>query len=61
MLQIVQAILKDPLDTTHVSLLFANQSEEDILVRDELEKMAEEKNEQFSLWYTVDRPPAESK
>ena len=56
MLQIVKAILKDPSDTTRVSLLFANQTEEDILVREELEEMAE-KNEQFSLWYTLDRPP----
>ena len=56
MLQIVKAIVKDPSDTTRVSLLFANQTEEDILVREELEEMAE-KNKQFSLWYTLDRPP----
>ena len=34
MLQIVQAILKDPADKTYVS-------EDDILVREELEKMTE--------------------
>ena len=56
MLQIIQAVLKDPSDTTHVSLLFANQTEQDILVREELEELAE-KNQQFSLWYTLDRPP----
>ena len=56
MLQIVQAILKDQEDTTRVSLLFANQTEADILVQEELEAMAED-NEQFSLWYTLDRPP----
>ena len=56
MLQIVQAILKDQEDTTCVSLLFANQTEADILVQEELEAMAED-NEQFSLWYTLDRPP----
>ena len=56
MLQIIKAILKDPSDTTRVSLLFANQSENDILVREELEEMAE-KHDQFSLWYTLDRPP----
>ena len=56
MLQIVKAILKDPSDTTRVSLLFANQTEDDILVREELEEMAE-KHDQFSLWYTLDRPP----
>ena len=56
MLQIIQAILKDPEDTTRVSLLFANQTEQDILVREELEAMAKDR-EQFSLWYTLDRPP----
>ncbi|CAI8050573.1 NADH-cytochrome b5 reductase 2 [Geodia barretti] len=56
MLQIIKAILKDQSDTTRVSLLFANQSENDILVREELEEMAE-KHDQFSLWYTLDRPP----
>ena len=56
MLQIIQAILKDSEDTTRVSLLFANQTEDDILVRDELEAMAEG-SDQFSLWYTLDRPP----
>ncbi|CAI8054620.1 NADH-cytochrome b5 reductase 2 [Geodia barretti] len=56
MLQIIKAILKDPSDTTRVSLLFANQLENDILVREELEEMAE-KHDQFSLWYTLDRPP----
>ena len=55
MLQIVQAILKDPTDKTRVSLLFANQTEDDILVREELEKMAET-SDQFSLWYTLDQP-----
>ena len=56
MLQIIQAILKDPEDNTRVSLLFANQTVDDILVRDELETMAES-SEQFTLWYTLDRPP----
>ena len=56
MLQIIQAILKDPEDNTRVSLLFANQTVDDILVRDELETMAGS-SEQFTLWYTLDRPP----
>ena len=55
MLQIIQAILKDPEDNTRVSLLFANQTVDDILVRDELETMAGS-SEQFTLWYTLDRP-----
>ena len=33
MLQIIKSVLKDKEDTTKVSLLFANQTEEDILLR----------------------------
>ena len=56
MLQVISDILKRPDDDTHISLLFANQSEEDILLREELEEIAKENPDQFHLWYTVDRP-----
>jgi cytochrome-b5 reductase len=39
-----------------MSLLFANQSEDDILLKDELEEVAKTHPTQFKLWYTVDRP-----
>lgn len=55
MLQLVRHITKDPKDETKLSLLFANQTEKDILLRDELEQVAEEHPDQFKLWYTVDR------
>mmetsp|Transcript_18224 Transcript_18224/g.29639 ORF Transcript_18224/g.29639 Transcript_18224/m.29639 type:complete len:736 (-) Transcript_18224:23-2230(-) len=58
MLQLIKAILKNPDDRTTISLLFANQSEEDILVRDMLEEEARKHGDRFKLWYTVDRPPA---
>lgn len=54
MLQIIRAILKDEADQTQVSLLFANQSEDDILVREYLEEL-EEKSSNFKLWYTIDK------
>jgi cytochrome-b5 reductase len=54
MLQIVRAVLKDPKDTTQMWLLFANQTEADILVRAELEECA--KDPRFKVWYTLDRP-----
>lgn len=60
MLQLIRHITKDPLDTTTVSLIFANQTEKDILLRDELEKLAKEHPSQFKLWYTLDIP-SESK
>lgn len=71
-LQIIRAILKDPDDHTELSLLFANQvicvamvtvymcdhqTEDDILLRNELENIAATCNS-FKLWYTVDRPTA---
>ena len=58
MLQIITAVLKDPKDKTKLSLLFANQTESDILVRDHLEALKKRHPDRFDLWYTIDRPPA---
>eukprot|EP00127_Corallochytrium_limacisporum_P004184 Clim_evm129s157 gene=Clim_evmTU129s157 len=55
MLQVVKAILKDPKDKTEVCLLYANQTEKDILLRDELEGLAAS-HDNFKVWYTLDRP-----
>mmetsp|Transcript_23033 Transcript_23033/g.63047 ORF Transcript_23033/g.63047 Transcript_23033/m.63047 type:complete len:274 (-) Transcript_23033:567-1388(-) len=49
MLQVVAAILKDDTDTTTVSLLYANQTEGDILVRDILENLAERYPKRFKV------------
>nr|XP_003224227.1 PREDICTED: NADH-cytochrome b5 reductase 2 isoform X2 [Anolis carolinensis] len=57
MLQLIRHITKDPSDKTKCSLLFANQTEQDILLRPELEDVAANHPEQFKLWYTLDRPP----
>jgi cytochrome-b5 reductase len=54
--QLIQHILADAKDDTELYLLFANQTENDIFMRKELEEFAQ--NKQFKLWYTVDRPPA---
>ena len=43
---------------TTVSLLFANQTEEDILVRDMLEAELLAHPDRLKIWYTVDRPRA---
>jgi len=56
MLQLVRAVFRDPEDTTCLRLLFANQTEEDILLRAELEEVAEQHPDRFKLCYTVDRP-----
>lgn len=53
MLQVIRAVLRDKSDTTELWLLFANQTEDDILLRKELEEIP---NLRFHLWYTLDRP-----
>ncbi|XP_062401154.1 NADH-cytochrome b5 reductase 3 [Sardina pilchardus] len=57
MLQLVRAIIKDPSDRTICHLLFANQTEKDILLRDELEEIQARHPDRFKLWFTVDRAP----
>ncbi|KAI6236697.1 NADH-cytochrome b5 reductase 3 isoform X1 [Aphelenchoides besseyi] len=59
MLQIISEVLKHEDDPTKLSLLFANQSEEDILLRDELDRLAKNHPDRFKVWYTVDRAPAD--
>lgn len=61
MLQLVRHILKDPEDKTDLSLLFANQSENDILLRTELDEIAIDNPDRFKLWYTVDKAPEDWK
>lgn len=56
MLQLVRDVLKNSAnDTTELALLFANQSEEDILLRSELDALAQKYPNQFKVWYTVDK------
>lgn len=56
MWQVLSGILANPEDKTRVKLLFANQSEDDILLREELDQLAA-KHDNFDVWYTVDRAP----
>ena len=58
MLQVMTAILNNKKDETNVSLLFANQTEEDILVRDMLETLQKKHPTRLKIHYTLDRPPA---
>ena len=54
MLQIIRSIEKNPSDNTVVHLIFANQTEDDIFLREMLESIPKGR---FHLWYTLDRPP----
>jgi len=56
MLQLIRQVFKDPADKSELWLIFANQTEADILLRDELEEVKAEHPERFHLWYTLDRP-----
>lgn len=57
MLQIIQHVLKDKNDRTLIWLLFANQSEDDIIMRDELDDLKSKHPLQLRVWYTVDKAP----
>lgn len=54
MYQVVQAILNNPEDDTKVSMLYANRTEEDILLKDRLDALAAQHPEQFRVTYTLD-------
>jgi cytochrome-b5 reductase len=57
MLQIARYVFKHDKNQTNVTLLFANKSENDILLRDEIEQMKKENPERFRFTFTVDSPP----
>jgi cytochrome-b5 reductase len=55
MLQLVNEMLKRPGDNTELALLYANQTESDILLRDDLDVLAAKHQDKFKVWYTIDR------
>lgn len=57
MYQVSQYILQNPKDTTKLSLIFANVTEDDILLRKELEDFAETRSN-FKLYHCLNKAPA---
>ncbi|XP_038712672.1 NADH-cytochrome b5 reductase-like protein isoform X5 [Tripterygium wilfordii] len=55
MLKVVEAILKNQDDDTQVSLLYANVSPDDILLKQKLDSLAVS-HPNFKVFYTVDNP-----
>ncbi|CUS22201.1 LAQU0S04e10550g1_1 [Lachancea quebecensis] len=55
MLQILNEIITTPEDLTKVSLIYANETENDILLRDELDEIAE-KYPNFEVNYVLHKP-----
>ena len=49
MFQVVQAILRNPFDTTRVSLVYANVAKEDILLREQMDALAQSEKSRFQV------------
>lgn len=58
--QVINAVLKNPNDTTEIWLLFANQTPKDVLMKDYFDQMAAEHPDRFHVWYTVNKPEGDS-
>ncbi len=56
MYQLIRAALSDAADETRIWLLYANRSEEDILLGDELAVLAAAHPARFTLTHTLSRP-----
>uniref|UniRef100_A0A7S2Z2A3 NADH-cytochrome b5 reductase n=1 Tax=Chloropicon laureae TaxID=464258 RepID=A0A7S2Z2A3_9CHLO len=56
MLQVAEAILKNPDDKTKVSLIFANVTEGDIILRKELDAYKKQYPDRFDVYYVLDKP-----
>lgn len=56
MWQVFRAILSNPADDTPISLVFANVTEDDILLREEIESLAET-HPQFDVYFVLNDPP----
>ncbi|GIK00085.1 hypothetical protein Aspvir_004100 [Aspergillus viridinutans] len=57
MYQLIRAICEDDRDTTEISLVYANRSVGDILLREELEAFARRYPKQFRIYYMLDIAP----
>jgi len=53
-MQVVHALLADKTRKVDISILYANQTEADILCKEQLDEV--EKDPRVRVWYTVDRP-----
>lgn len=61
MYQLIRAICEDERDTTQVSLVYANRSEADMLLRKELENFARRYPKNLRVHYLLDEAPAHGK
>ncbi|KAI5435943.1 nitrate reductase [NADH] [Lathyrus oleraceus] len=52
--QVANAILKDADDRTEMHVVYANRTEDDILLREELDEWAKIYSDRFKIWYVVE-------
>lgn len=57
MLQVAERLLQNDEDETRVHLIYANQTEEDILLREKIEELRADHPDKFTVYYTLERPP----
>jgi nitrate reductase (NAD(P)H) len=54
MYQVIQAVMRDqPEDATEMHLVYANRTEDDIMLRGELDRWAAERPDRLKVWYVV--------
>lgn len=58
MLSVIEAVLDSPQDPTKLSLIFGNQTPDDVLLQDRIEHIAKIEASRFNCTFTVDRPSA---
>lgn len=58
MYQVIQHILRDINDGTQITLLFGNVTEEDILLRKELEELASRRVGMLKVYHVLNSPPS---
>ncbi|KAL4420023.1 hypothetical protein ABPG77_001273 [Micractinium sp. CCAP 211/92] len=58
--QVMRCIMEDDSDSTQICLLFANKSQSDILLREQLQEASERYKHKLRVWYTVDKSPGDS-
>ncbi|KAJ2958825.1 hypothetical protein NQZ79_g5679 [Umbelopsis isabellina] len=58
MLQLLRKVLNNPEDKTKVSFLYCNSTEEDIILREELDEMAATHPDQFKVTHIISKPSA---
>lgn len=57
MYQVACALLKDPRDRTRLSLVYGSLTEDDILLRQELDALAAKHPDRFSVHHVLNTPP----